>query len=299
MFSKHVLAFALIPTLACSRPQGAPMMLQNLAPQRDAAAASRIADLAPPLPATEPAPITTDGRQPITPALSDLAMARKLIRNGTLVIEVESAGRSASRVEALAAAHGGYLSGLQGGRDGSGRQSSTITVRVPSEAFGTTMQAIRELGVVEADEVSTQDVGREYADLEARLRTKQAVAERMREILSTKTASLDDLFRAERELASVLEQVEQLEGQRRFYDNQVALSTITASLHEHSAGAIAAAPPPPSRFFDPARRAFAEARESLAVVVGGVVYVSVVAGPWMLIALLAGMVLLRRRRLHA
>jgi hypothetical protein len=248
-----------------------------------------------------PAAVTGNGSTSPLPAVSDLAVSRKLIRNGALAIEVEDAASSAARVEAIATDNGGYLSGLQGGRDGSGRQSSTVSVRVPAESFTKTMQAIRLLGDVETDQVSTQDVGKEYTDLEARLRTKQAVAERMREILSTKTASLDELFQAERELASVLEQIEQLEGQRRFYDNQIALSTITATVHEHFAGTVAAAPPAPSRFFDPTRRSFASAREALAVVVGGVVWISVVAGPWALLVAL-GLLLakrLRRGRLHA
>jgi hypothetical protein len=219
--------------------------------------------------------------------------ARKLIRTGTIQIRVEDAPAAAERIEDLAASRGGYVSDASGGAS-----AATLTLRVPQAEFASTLRALRSLGEVEHETVATQDVGREYADLEARLRTKREVAERMRQILATKTASLQDLFEAERQLTSVLEEIERMEGQRRYFDSQVALSSITATVQEpqaHVTTPIASLPP----FLDPARGALVTAREHLSVLLGVVTYVVAVAAPWLvLIGLIALVGIAVRRRLR-
>src|SRR5262249_8125482 len=141
-------------------------------------------------------------------------------------------GEAASRAEAIAASEGGYLADARVARDAGDRRSGTLTLRVRADRFEPALRALEALGKVESARLETQDLGREYVDLETRLAARRDVEGRLREILRTKTASLSDLIAAEKELARVIEEREVLEGQRRFYDRQIALSTITAELHE-------------------------------------------------------------------
>ena len=43
---------------------------------------------------------------------------------------------------------------------------------------------------------------------------------------------MSEVLSVEREIARVVEEIEQAEGERRYYDNLVSLSTITLSLYE-------------------------------------------------------------------
>ena len=164
-----------------------------------------------------------------------MAAARKLIRTGQMTLTVESYPKAADEVKRIAEAHGGYLADANAQRGEANRQHGTLTIRVEASAFDAAVVALRALGTVRQETVATQDVSKAYTDLETRLRVKRETADRLREILRTRTAGLSDVLAAERELARVTEEIEQAEGERRFYDQQIALSTLTVALQEPSA----------------------------------------------------------------
>jgi uncharacterized protein DUF4349 len=146
-------------------------------------------------------------------------------------------------------------------------------IRVLAERFAAAYGALKGLGKVETETVSTQDVTKAYADLETRLRVKRDSEGRLREILRTRTARLSDVLEAERELTRVVEEIEQIEGERRYYDQQIALSTLSAALHEPEAviraGALA-----------PLLEALRDSLQVLATSAGALVYVTVLLLPW-------------------
>ena len=91
---------------------------------------------------------------------------------------------------------------------------------------------LRKLGRVRGEGIQTQDVTRAYADLETRLKVKRETVGRLREILIRQTGKVTEVLAVEREIARVVEEIEQAEGERRYFDNQVSLSTLTLSLFE-------------------------------------------------------------------
>lgn len=211
---------------------------------------------------------------------------RKLIRNGEMSIEVRDFDATARKVTEIAQSFGGYVADSQASGDG-GRRSGTMTIRVRADAFDEALKALRALGKVQTEHVGTQDITKAYTDLEARLRVKSDAAERIREILKSRSAKLADVLEAEKQLSALIEQIEVMRGERRFYDQQVALSTISADLHEPEAVARPSA-------FAPLRTALRNSlstlSESLAGFVTGTLYVL----PWA--ALLFVLVSLWRRR---
>jgi hypothetical protein len=214
---------------------------------------------------------------------------RKLIRNGEMSIEVRDFDATARKVAEIAQLFGGYVADSQASGDG-GRRSGTMTIRVHAGLFDEAVKALRVLGKVQTEHVGTQDITKAYTDLEARLRVKTDAAERIRDILKTKSAKLADVLEAEKQLSALIEQIEVMKGERRFYDQQVALSTIAADLHEPEAVTRASA-------FAPLRAALRDSlstlSESLAGFVTGTLYVL----PWA--ALLFLLVSLWRRRRRA
>jgi hypothetical protein len=264
------LAVTLVMTLTlpgCSKSRSAPATAEvPFGAQDRAEQPARLKEAA-----AAPAGATQGGGGPA--GLAAMVAARKLIRTGQISMEVPDFEPAAQKVARLAADHAGYVAQTQVTRGQEDKQRGTLTLRVPADRFDLVLAALRALGKVESENVSTQDVTKEYTDLETRLRVKRDTAERIREILKTRTGSLSDVLTAERELARVTEEIEQAEGERRFYDQQVALSTLAVEMHEPEAlvrpGALS-----------PIAEALREALGAGATSIAVMIYALVVITPW-------------------
>jgi hypothetical protein len=208
-----------------------------------------------------------------TSPVEAMVASRKLIRAAQLALEVSSYEAAAEKVALVAESQGGYLADAQAARGARDHRRGTLVLRVPAERFAAAYAALKALGKVETETVSTRDVTKAYADLATRLRVKRDAEGRLREILRTRTARLSDVLEAERELTRITEEIEQIEGERRYYDQQAALSTISATLHEPEAvirpGALA-----------PLVEALRDSLHALAASAGALLYVTVLALPW-------------------
>jgi len=210
-------------------------------------------------------------------ALEGMFASLKLIRTASVTLEVTRYADAAARVEAIAVAHGGYVADAAVSRDPGDRDRGTLTLRVRADRFDEALRALQALGKVESATLQTRDVGREYMDLETRLSAKQDTEARLRALLRTKTARLADVIAAEKELSRVIEEREVLEGERRWYDRQVALSTITAENHEPRTFLRESA-------LEPLSEALARALPLLSSSVGALVDALAAALPWALLA---------------
>jgi hypothetical protein len=220
--------------------------------------------------------------------LQAMAASRKLIRTGQMTLVVDSFTVASEEVKRIAEANGGYLADAQAQRGAQDRRHGSLTIRVDAGRFDAAVAALRGLGDVRSENVGAQDVTKAYADLETRLRVKRETAERLRDILRTRTAKLSDVLEAERELARVTEEIEGMEGERRFYDQQVALSTLTVTLQEPAAIVEA-------NVFAPVSEAVRDSLRVLASSLAALVYAAVFLAPWLLLAVLAWKLLRRAR----
>ena len=261
---------------------------EQAAPQR-LRALGYVAQEAGAKPAANAAPGDTAAAGP--PSLQAMVAARKLIRTAQIAIEVKSYEDAAAAVAGVALSHGGYLADAQASRGAQDRRRGTLVIRIPADRFAAAYAELKGLGKVETETVSTQDVTKAYADLESRLRAKRDAEGRLRDILRTRTARLSDVLEAERELSRMVEEIEQIEGERRYYDQQVALSTISATLHEPEAvirpGALA-----------PLVEALRDSLQLLATSTGALVYVTVLVLPWATVGMIVwfGVRTARRRK---
>ena len=169
---------------------------------------------------------------PVQPARPTAVSSLKLIRTASVNVEVAQFKAAIDEVTRAVQQLGGYVSDRTSRDNGAGREEGTITVRVPADRFEGAMSALRALGRVTAEQVNTQDVTKAYADLETRLKVKRETASRLREILVRQTGKVSEVLEVEREIGRVVEEIEQAEGERRYYDNLVSLSTITLNLRE-------------------------------------------------------------------
>lgn len=158
---------------------------------------------------------------------------RKIIRNADLTLEADSPEESQQKIAAIAESKSGFVVESQQSSSNSQvktRDTVTMTVRVPAEKFNESLDEIRKVSNrVIVETVKGQDVTEEFVDIEARLKTKKALEEQFLEIMK-QSKTVADTLNVQRELANVRGEIEQVEGRKRFLENQASLSTIKIRL---------------------------------------------------------------------
>jgi len=168
-----------------------------------------------------------------------------------------------------------------------------ITVRVPADGLQSLVDQLSGLGEVTSSSVNRQDVTEVTLDLQARVAAAQASVDRLTELMS-QAGSLADLIAAESALAERQATLESYQQQLKYYDEQVAMSTLTVTLTEPTETVEAN----PAGFGD----GLAAGWNALVAAVNGIVIAIGFLLPWLLIVLVAGLVvwgivrLVRRRR---
>jgi hypothetical protein len=221
-----------------------------------------------------------------TPPAQQAPIDQKLIRTGSITLEVGDLDSSVRAVDSVARANQGLVLNTSRARH-RGARSAGLEIKVPADRFSRTLEALRPLGRVDWESIETEDVTKAYFDLSIRLSVKEDAAKRIRMLLD-RSGSLADVLAAERELSRVVLEIEQLKGERRYYDERVAMSTIKVELSEPHGFAAGALEPVTSA-----------GRESLLVFlrsVGALIYAISFALPWLA---LAALVFLGLRRLRA
>lgn len=216
---------------------------------------------------------------------------RKIIRNAELGIETDIPEEGLRKIASIAESRGGFVVTSEVRQQGSGRSNDskivTVVARVPAAQFETTVEEIRKIGSRILQEKRTgQDVTEEYIDLEARIRTKKALEAQFLEIMK-QARSVSDALEVQRQLAGVRTEIEQLEGRRRFLENQSSLSTITVTL-QPPVSIVAATP---GGFFSSIKEAVSDGVDIAVAIVLIFIRVALALLPILLLIVLPGVLL--------
>lgn len=135
----------------------------------------------------------------------------------------------------IAGEHGGYVLSTEVTDADEGFGS--VVIRVPSEEFESALVAAQDLGDVQRNTVSGQDIGEEFVDLQARLRNFEAQEVVLLRLMG-KTTTIRETIDVQEELTQIQLEVERIKGRMRFLEDQTSFGTITIDLRE--AGAVIA-----------------------------------------------------------
>ena len=165
---------------------------------------------------------------------------RKLIRNAQLDLEIKSFQAAMDQIAALTKAAGGYIDTSNSQKGGNGKLQGTIVVKILPQNLDGFLLKLRDLGEVQNQSVSTDDVTKDYYDTQARLDNSRRMETQLQDLLKRENGKVSDLLAVERELERVRGDIEQMQGQLKLYDFQVQYATITMQLHEKDLNQAAA-----------------------------------------------------------
>jgi hypothetical protein len=155
-----------------------------------------------------------------------------IIRTGTASVQVDSLDAAIVMVRTLARRVGGFVAGSSSQAGRGQLQAATLELRVPAGRFDEAVDGLRPLGKVEAVNVTAEDVGEEFVDVQARMTNARRLEARLIDLLARRTGKLGDVLDVEHELARVREEIERYEGRLRYLRSRVAVSTLTLTVHE-------------------------------------------------------------------
>ena len=213
-----------------------------------------------------------------------------LVRVGKASLQVDSLEAGIGRVRDVARRTGAVIANtsMDGGREQT--RAASLELRIPSERFDEAVNGLSPIGKLESVNVSVQDVGEEFVDVQARMVNARRLEQRLIELLSNRTGKLTDVLKVEGELARVREEIERYEGRLRYLRSRSSVSTLTIAVHEPFPVVAEHAG------MHPMRDAFAQAGRNLISVTAGMIASLGVIIP---VAVLLGAILLIARRFLA
>jgi hypothetical protein len=160
-----------------------------------------------------------------------------VIRTGEIEYEVASFDAAVATITRLIKPiKGGFIATVNSDKLANGKVRGSVVVRVPPESLDALILDLRtdlgKNGELKNQRIGSQDITKQYTDLESRLRAARAMEERLLLIIKSGKGEIKDLLAVEKELGTWRTRIEEFEGELRYYGNQVALSTLTITLFE-------------------------------------------------------------------
>lgn len=174
-------------------------------------------------PSTQNAPIMPIPEPQAPPAADDLA--KKITYTLNASIQVEDVSQALARVTQEITSLGGYV--VNSSESSYQNNSSAYaTFKIPSQQLEGFKGRLADYGKVLNNSTDSLDVTNEYYDTQSKLRNLQAQETRYLEILK-EAKTVDEILHIESYLSSTRMQIEQLQGQVKLWDHQVAYSTVS------------------------------------------------------------------------
>ncbi len=167
-----------------------------------------------------------------TETLNTNTIKRKIIKRAQISIKTKNFLKTLDTLQGMVKSEGGFIADSSSCKSDLGNMSGEISIRVPPDNFESLIKKIESLGDLESKKITGEDITKKYFDLELRLKTKEEMQRRLLDLLAKRTNNVKDLLEVERELGRILEDIENIKGTLRYYDNLLGMSTITLNLAE-------------------------------------------------------------------
>ncbi|MEL6128281.1 MAG: DUF4349 domain-containing protein [Cyanobacteria bacterium J06628_4] len=161
----------------------------------------------------------------------------QLIKRAQLSLVVDSIDDSLKSASQLIRAQQGDILDLQDNQIEAIQRTAYLRIRVPQANLDPLLEALGELGTVQQQGLSAEDVSTQIVDAQARLRNLRKSEESLLKIME-RSGEISHVLEVSQELGRVREQIEQIDARVQNLQTQVRYSTIDLTL----AAAVAAQP---------------------------------------------------------
>jgi len=174
----------------------------------------------------EPSPLDPNTPPPPPPPKANTRVEQKLIRTADMSIEVDDYNDTRKELNTIFRKFSAQLS-QEREQSLDYRIENQLVIRVKPVLLDSLIEAI---GLIASDidhkNITSEDVTRQYVDLESRLASKRAVIAQYQELLKS-AKKISDILDINEKLNAVIEEIESVEAQLRTLRDQVQLSTLT------------------------------------------------------------------------
>lgn len=154
---------------------------------------------------------------------------RMLIWKAHISLEVGSVSNAVAKATALVERQGGFLET----KSDHGEESADVTFRIPAGVFQSALAGLETLGRVTYRHVEGEDVTEQYVDIDARLKNKIVLRDRLKQLLD-KAVEVKDILAIETELNRVQGDIDSMEARIKALKGQVDYATVTLRLERKS-----------------------------------------------------------------
>ena len=157
---------------------------------------------------------------------SEAVVERMMVWRADLSLEVGSISNALDAVSEIARSSGGYVEQKSGYSEKRGR----ARIRVPATSLSRTLSSLESLGSVKSRSVSGEDVTEQYVDIEARLKNRMVLRDRLQQLLN-KAVDVKDVLAIEKELNRVQGDIDSMQARMKVLKEKVDFATIELTLN--------------------------------------------------------------------
>jgi hypothetical protein len=170
--------------------------------------------------------------------------APMIARTAQLQLTTRDFDRVRARLDDILKRHQGYFGELSVANPTDAGRTLSGKLQIPAGQLDAAMSEIKQLGHVDSESQSGEEVTQTYTDLEARLANSRHTEQRMVDLLRERTGNLSDVLEAERELGRVRGEIERMEAEKKALLKRVDYATLSLTVNEeyqaqfHSSGGL-------------------------------------------------------------
>ncbi len=157
--------------------------------------------------------------------------APRLVKRASLTVKTADLETAIAAVEELLTQQQGDILQLSDAGTAAANQARQVQIelRVPEANLSSTLAALKDLGTVQQQSLTAEDVSNQLVDLQARVRNLRQSETALLAIME-RSGSIAEVLEVSRELSTVREAIERTDAQVQNLRNQVAFSTISLTL---------------------------------------------------------------------
>jgi hypothetical protein len=166
-----------------------------------------------------------------------------IARTASISVTVKDFGPVEATVKAIAQRYNGYIASLNTASPQDAARTLSATLQIPSAQLESAVTELKQLGRVDQETQSGEEVTKEFVDRAARLKNARATEQRLLDVLREHTGKVKDILDAEQEIARVRGEIEQMEADQRALQTRIDFATVQLSVQEEYKASLQGAPP--------------------------------------------------------